>query len=158
MNKKFYFAGKPKLTMPRRSQRVSKKPLQYANEKFLPGTNNGYTAGRHIDPGFAVVEGNEAPFDSWAETYQGGLGCRRPIDDSDDVSYSGAEDEEEEGISDEDEEEEEEWIPTEEEEKEEEEEEWIPTEEDEDEDEEDGDEEDEDEDGEWNDEEEWDEW
>ena len=135
--------------MPRRSQRVSKKPLQYANEKFLPGTNNGYTAGRHIDPGFAVVEGNEAPFDSWAESYQAGLGCRRPIDDSDDVSYSGAEEEEEEGISDEDEEEE--WIPTEEEDEdeEEEEEEWIPTEEEEEEedeeDEEDEEEEEEDE-------------
>ena len=145
--------------MPRRSQRVSKKPLQYANEKFLPGTNNGYTAGRHIDPGFAVVEGNEAPFDSWAESYQAGLGCRRPIDDSDDVSYSGAEEEEEEGISDEDEEEEEEWIPTEEEDEDEDEdeEEWIPTEEEEEEeeDEEDGDK---DEDGEWDDEEEWDEW
>jgi hypothetical protein len=155
MNKKFYFAGKPKLTMPRRSQRVSKKPLQYANEKFLPGTNNGYTAGRHIDPGFAVVEGNEAPFDSWAESYQAGLGCRRPIDDSDDVSYSGAEDEEEEGISDEDEEEE--WIPTEEEDEEDEdededEEEWIPTEE------EDEEEEDEEEDGDKDEDGEWDEW
>jgi len=111
MNKNFYFVGKPKLTMPRRSQRDSKKPLQYANEKFLPGANNGYTTSRRIDPGFAVVEGDAAPFDSWAKTYQGGLGCRRPIDDSDDVSYSGDEDEDEDedGDEDGDGDEEEEW-------------------------------------------------
>ena len=96
-----------------RGQIQAQIPLQYANENFLPGANNGYTTSRRIDPGFAVVEGDAAPFDSWAKTYQGGLGCRRPIDDSDDVSYSGDEDEdgdeEEDGDGDGDGDEEEEW-------------------------------------------------
>ena len=34
----------------RRSKRVSKTPEWYVNLKFTPGANNGYTAGREIDP------------------------------------------------------------------------------------------------------------
>jgi hypothetical protein len=33
----------------RRSTRTSKPPKRFENEKFIPGANNGYTAGRKID-------------------------------------------------------------------------------------------------------------
>ena len=52
----------------KRSTRNTRKPRRFADEKFLPGTNNGYTAGRRIDPGFGI-DGAVAPFDNWAKGY-----------------------------------------------------------------------------------------
>ena len=50
----------------KRSTRKTRKPRRFADEKFLPGSNNGYTAGRRIDPGFGI-DGAVAPFDNWAK-------------------------------------------------------------------------------------------
>ena len=53
----------------KRSTRKTRKPRRFADEKFLPCTNNGYTAGRRIDPGFAIDGRTNAPFDNWAIAY-----------------------------------------------------------------------------------------
>ena len=59
--------------------RITIKPRRYEDEKFLPCTNNGYTAGRRIDPGFAI-NGNDAPFDTWAKNYHACVNESRPDD------------------------------------------------------------------------------